>query len=99
MGSKVTLVNLATNGIVIVTERKTPSILVDPIDKISQISANIGMVYSGMGPDARILLDKARKSVQEYKRIYGTEPSTLTLVKEVAAIMQEYTQSGFLLLR
>jgi 20S proteasome subunit alpha 2 len=51
-----------------------------------------------MGPDARVLVDKARKLVQEYKRIYMEEPPVATLVKEVAAVMQEYTQSGYVLL-
>jgi 20S proteasome subunit alpha 2 len=49
-----------------------------------------------MGPDARVLVDKARKSVQEYKRMYMEEPSVATLVKDIAGIMQEYTQSGYL---
>ena len=86
----------ASNGIVIATEKKPPSILVDSstLSKVTQISTNIGMVYSGMGPDARVLLDKARKSAQAYKRIYCEEPPVIVLVKEVAAIMQEYTQSG-----
>ncbi|KAH6568644.1 hypothetical protein BASA50_000395 [Batrachochytrium salamandrivorans] len=86
----------ATNGVVIATEKKSPSILVDEttLAKVSPISANIGLVYSGMGPDARLLLDKARKSAQEYKRIYCQEPPTSMLVKEIASVMQEYTQSG-----
>ncbi|KAI9019749.1 nucleophile aminohydrolase [Hyaloraphidium curvatum] len=85
-----------TNGIVIATEKKTSSPLIDDttIEKVSQISPNIGMVYSGMGPDARVLVDKARKKAQEYKRVYNEEPPTVMLVKEVASIMQEYTQSG-----
>ena len=80
----------------IATEKKSPSVLVDEtsITKVSSISQNIGMVYSGMGPDARVLLDKARKSAQEYKRVYCEEPPTAILVKEIASIMQEYTQSG-----
>jgi 20S proteasome subunit alpha 2 len=86
----------ASNGIVIATEKKTPSILVDETtwSKISSISTNIGMVYAGMGPDARVLLDKARKAAQSYKRVYCEEPPVIVLVKEVAGIMQEYTQSG-----
>ena len=47
-----------------------------------------------MGPDARVLVDKARKSAQEYKRVYLEEPTTAVLVKEVASIMQEFTQRG-----
>ncbi|KND03046.1 proteasome core particle subunit alpha 2 [Spizellomyces punctatus DAOM BR117] len=86
----------ATNGIVIATEKKTPSFLVDDstMEKVAVISSNIGMVYSGMGPDARVLVDKARKSAQEYKRVYHEEPPTVMLVKEVASVMQEFTQSG-----
>lgn len=86
----------ATNGIVIATEKKIPTILIEEesLTKIYPICESIGMVYSGMGPDARVLVDKARKFVQEYKRIYAHDPSALTLVKEIAAIMQEYTQSG-----
>ena len=47
---------VAKNGIVIATEKKTSSILVDSsmIDKVSVICPNIGMVYSGMGPDFRV---------------------------------------------
>jgi 20S proteasome subunit alpha 2 len=90
----------ATNGIVIATEKKVPSILVDEttMSKVSTICTNIGMVYAGMGPDARVLLDKARKSAQEYKRVYGEEPPVIVLVKEVSSIMQEYTQSGYVML-
>jgi 20S proteasome subunit alpha 2 len=86
----------AANGIVIATEKKTPSILVDEhtITKVSAISTNIGMVYAGMGPDARVLLDRARKAAQEYKRVYCEEPPVVVLVKEIASVMQEYTQSG-----
>jgi 20S proteasome subunit alpha 2 len=52
------------------------------------------MVYSGMGPDFRILLSKARKAAQKYKRVYNEYPPTGILVKEVASVMQEFTQSG-----
>src|ERR1043165_4078960 len=53
------------------------------------------MVYSGMGPDYRILVDKARKvSHAGYKRIYNEYPPTRILVQDVARVMQEATQSG-----
>jgi len=47
-----------------------------------------------MGPDARVLVGKARKAAQKYKRLYNENPPVNMLVKEVALIMQEYTQSG-----
>jgi len=87
----------ATNGIVLATEKKSSSPLVDPssLSKISNITPNIGMVYSGMGPDYRVLVDKARKvSHTGYKRIYNEYPPTRILVQDVARVMQEATQSG-----
>jgi len=87
----------ATNGIVLATEKKSSSPLADPssLSKISLITPNIGMVYSGMGPDYRVLVDKARKvSHTGYKRIYNEYPPTRILVQDVARVMQEATQSG-----
>lgn len=87
----------ATNGIVLATEKKSSSPLIDPpsLSKVSLITPNIGMVYSGMGPDYRVLVDKARKvSHSNYKRIYNEYPPTRILVQDVARVMQEATQSG-----
>ncbi|KAF9210857.1 Proteasome subunit alpha type-2 [Podila epicladia] len=86
----------ATNGIVIATEKKAVSTLIDDssLEKVAIISSNIGMVYSGMGPDYRVLVNKARKAAQAYKRVYMEEPPTAILVKEIASVMQEFTQSG-----
>lgn len=87
----------ATNGIVLATEKKSSSPLADPssLSKISLVTPNIGMVYSGMGPDYRVLVDKARKvSHTGYKRIYNEYPPTRILVQDVARVMQEATQSG-----
>ncbi|EUC53856.1 20S proteasome subunit alpha 2 [Rhizoctonia solani AG-3 Rhs1AP] len=86
----------ATNGIVIATEKKSSSILVDEsaIDKVCVICPNIGIVYSGMGPDYRVLTAKARKSAQAYWKIYGEYPPTRVLVQSIATVMQEATQSG-----
>lgn len=87
----------ATNGIVLATEKKSSSPLADPssLEKISLVTPNIGMVYSGMGPDYRVLVDKARKvSHTGYKRIYNEYPPTRILVQDVARVVQEATQSG-----
>ncbi|CAK7223744.1 Proteasome subunit alpha type-2 [Sporothrix curviconia] len=87
----------ATNGIVLATEKKSSSPLTDPssLSKISLITPDIGMVYAGMGPDYRVLVDRARKvSHSGYKRIYNEYPPTRILVQDVARVMQEATQSG-----
>lgn len=96
-----TLLNLsnfgvATNGIVIATEKKSSSLLIDSsmIEKVAVICPNIGIVYSGMGPDFRTLVNKARKSAQAYWKIYGEYPPTRVLTQEIASVMQGATQSG-----
>ncbi|KAH8677368.1 putative proteasome subunit alpha type-2 [Xylariales sp. PMI_506] len=87
----------ATNGIVLATEKKSSTPLADPssLSKISLITPNIGMVYSGMGPDYRVLVDRARKASHTgYKRVYNEYPPTRILVQDVAREVQEATQSG-----
>lgn len=88
---------LASNGIVIATEKKTSSILIDDsvVDKVAVICPNIGIVYSGMGPDFRVLVTKARKSAQAYWKIYNEYPPTRVLTQEIANVMQQATQSGY----
>jgi hypothetical protein len=52
-----------SNGVVLASEKPHPSILTDQssFEKISRITPDAGVVYSGMGPDFRVLVDKARK--------------------------------------
>ncbi|XP_040578073.1 proteasome subunit alpha type-2 [Lepeophtheirus salmonis] len=86
----------ASNGVVLATEKKHKSSLHEEhsIHKIEEISSNIGMTYSGMGPDYRLLVRKARKMSEEYTMIYGEKIPTSQLVARVADVMQEYTHSG-----
>lgn len=86
----------ASNGVVLATEKKHKSILYDEhsIHKIEMITSHIGMVYSGMGPDYRLLVNRARKLAQKYSLIYHESIPTSQLVQKIAYIMQEYTQSG-----
>ncbi|GAB0488825.1 hypothetical protein I4F81_005482 [Pyropia yezoensis] len=86
----------AKNGIVLATEKRLPSPLMDEstIDKVTSITGNIGMVYAGMGPDSRVLLKKARNYAQSYYRVYKESIPVSQLVRQVASVMQEFTQSG-----
>jgi len=86
----------ATDGVVIATERKVQSPLVDPksLEKIAMLTHNIGITYSGMGPDFRVLIKKGRKAAQQYYLTYKDDIPASQLVREVAGVMQEFTQSG-----
>lgn len=85
-----------SNGSVLVCDRKRASKLIETasIERMSMVCENIGVVYAGMGPDARILVSRARRIAQAHFRTYGTNPSVAYLVREIASVMQEYTQSG-----
>ena len=56
----------AKNGIVIASEKKITSPLVDAdtIHKVEPISEYLGVTYSGIGPDYGAVLLKMRKDVQ-----------------------------------
>lgn len=86
----------AKDGVVIATDKKLSSSLVDTdqVNKVQAITDGAGFVYSGLGPDYRVLVRKARKSSQSYFLQYR-EPKPITqLVKGTASVMQEFTQSG-----
>lgn len=86
----------AKNGAVLATERRLPSPLMaeDSVQKVCMIAPGLGMVYAGMGPDSRVLVKKARKTAAEYSRTYGEIIPTGQLVRSLAMVMQEFTQSG-----
>jgi len=86
----------AKDGVVIATDKKLASALVDigEIKKIECITDSCGFVYSGIGPDYRVLVREARKSCQAYFCMYRERKPVSQVVKSTASVMQEYTQSG-----
>ncbi|XP_065839309.1 proteasome subunit alpha type-2-like [Oscarella lobularis] len=62
----------ASNGVVIAGEKKQRSALydVESIKKVEMIANHAGMICSGLAPDYRLLVKKARKLAQEYYLIY-----------------------------
>jgi 20S proteasome subunit alpha 2 len=66
----------------------------DTWQKTVTVHDGAGMVYSGIGPDFRVITKKARKNAAAYWRVYHEDQPTLTLVKDTADVMQQYTQSG-----
>jgi len=86
----------ANNGAVLASEKKVPSVLVDAttVEKCVMLSENVGMTYSGMGPDFRVLTAKGRKAAQKYYLEYKDPIPVGLLARELATVMQEFTQSG-----
>jgi 20S proteasome subunit alpha 2 len=86
----------AVNGVVLATEKKAPTLLVDEssFKKIEVVSENVGMVYAGMPADYRVLLQRGRNIAEQYKSTYREIIPMSQMVREEAAVMQEFTQSG-----
>eukprot|EP00928_Gymnodinium_smaydae_P015579 TRINITY_DN1576_c0_g1_i1.p1 TRINITY_DN1576_c0_g1~~TRINITY_DN1576_c0_g1_i1.p1 ORF type:complete len:255 (+),score=57.64 TRINITY_DN1576_c0_g1_i1:60-767(+) len=86
----------AKNGVVLATEKKVPSALVDEttLRKVENLSDNVGVVYAGMPADYRVLLRRGRKMAQQYYLQHRELIPVSQIVREEAAIMQEFTQSG-----
>merc|ERR1712216_650894 len=56
----------ATNGVVVAAEKKMPNTLIDEttVEKTATLTDNVGVVYSGLAPDFRVLVKKGRKKAQ-----------------------------------
>ena len=53
------------------------------------------MGFSGMSADFRVLLKSARKAGVKYHSRYGEPIPCSQMVRNVATVMQEYTQQGY----
>jgi|EP00927_Polykrikos_kofoidii_P002942 20S proteasome subunit alpha 2 len=86
----------AKNGVVLAAEKKLSSILVDESthEKVANLSENCGVVYAGLVPDYRVLLSRGRKMAQQYYTMYRELIPVSQIVRDEAAVMQEFTQSG-----
>lgn len=80
----------------IATEKKLASTLMDENSyfKTQLYCDHIGGVYSGLGPDFRILSQKIRKLVQNYFVKYYEPMGVQALCRETSELIQEKTQSG-----
>ncbi|KAF8817721.1 putative proteasome subunit alpha2, protease of the acylase family and NTN hydrolase fold [Cardiosporidium cionae] len=86
----------AKNGVVIATEKKLPTSLIEDssLRKIDHFTSKIGCVCAGMPTDYRVILKKGRKKAAEYELFLGEDIPVGQLVQRIAATMQEFTQSG-----
>ncbi|XP_028752471.1 proteasome subunit alpha type-2-A-like [Neltuma alba] len=93
----------AANGVVIATEKKLPSMLVDEasesfhVQKIQILNPDIGFVFTSLTvlhSTIWHLIDCNKKTARQFKALFK-EPIPVTQeVRVIAAVMQEFTQSG-----
>eukprot|EP01062_Namystynia_karyoxenos_P062682 TRINITY_DN55556_c0_g1_i1.p2 TRINITY_DN55556_c0_g1~~TRINITY_DN55556_c0_g1_i1.p2 ORF type:complete len:268 (+),score=109.63 TRINITY_DN55556_c0_g1_i1:104-805(+) len=85
----------ATDGVILVTEKRIPA-LADGKDfrKMQMLDDHVGLIYAGMNADMRLHAAEARRACQRYRMQYAEPIPVGQLVREIASVMQEYTQSG-----
>ena len=86
----------AKNGVVIMTEKKTSTVLADPtsFQKVQPVAEHIGAVYSGIGPDYQSILKFARKESLKYDTLYKDPMNLFLAAKGIGELMTEYTSGG-----
>ena len=85
----------AADGVVLASEKKALSPLVDmsSIQKVFIVDDHIGMTYSGLAPDSRVLVQEARSVCAGYRMQFSEEMPVLQLVRELGKIYQDSTQA------
>ena len=79
-----TAIGIRTNeGVVLAVEKKLPSVLMDPssVEKLQEIDTHIGCASSGLGGDAKDLINHARVECQSHRFSYN-EPLSLEAVTQ-----------------
>ncbi len=83
-------------GVVLAAEERRTSRLQDPNFswKIFEIDEHVGAAISGLGSDARVLINQARIYAQSNKLTYDEPADIEVLSKRVGDVEQMYTQYG-----
>jgi len=86
------------DSVVIVTQKKVPDKLVDPdtVTSVYKITETIGSVMTGMIPDAKAQVQRARFEASEFNYKYSYTIPVQYLAQRVADMSQVYTQHAWM---
>jgi len=86
------------DSVCLVTQKKVPDKLLDPtsITHMFDITKNVGMLVTGLMPDAKSLVHKARQTAAEFRFKFGYEIPVDYLAKRMADQAQVYTQHAYM---
>jgi len=86
------------DSVAIVTQKKVPDKLVDPdtVTSVYKITETIGSVMTGMIPDAKAQIQRARFEAAEFHYKYSYTIPVQYLAQRVADMSQVYTQHAWM---
>lgn len=85
----------SSDGVVLASLKKlSPLIDKAKVHKVQNVCDTIGITYSGLQPDFRIVFSKAVHLAEDYKDVYGRYPFVDVFVTEFSQVIQEHTQKG-----
>ncbi|KAK4044414.1 nucleophile aminohydrolase [Parachaetomium inaequale] len=81
------------DGVVLAVEKLVTSKLLKPSanKRIATVDRHLGVVYSGMIPDGRHFIDRARDEARAWRDTFKTPISTADLASRMGGYMQAYT--------
>ncbi|KAG7292719.1 hypothetical protein NEMBOFW57_002758 [Staphylotrichum longicolle] len=81
------------DGVVLAVEKIVTSKLLKPgaNKRIATVDRHLGVVYSGMIPDGRHFIDRARDEARSWRDTFKTPISTADLASRMGGYMQAYT--------
>ncbi|KEY66148.1 hypothetical protein S7711_05318 [Stachybotrys chartarum IBT 7711] len=84
------------DGVVFAVEKVVTSKLLKPgaNKRIASVDSHIGVVYSGMIPDGRHFVDRARDEAQSWRQNFKTPIPTADLASRMGGYLQAYTMYG-----
>ncbi|CAI6053365.1 unnamed protein product [Clonostachys chloroleuca] len=86
----------AKDGVVLAVEKVITSKLLKPgaNKRIATVDSHIGVAYSGMVPDGRHFVDRARDEASSWRDNFKTPSPTADLVSRMGGYLQAYTMYG-----
>ncbi len=84
------------DGVVLIADKRIvdPFIIPESVEKIYQIDEHIGATFSGIAPDARVLVEKGQLKAQQHQVTYDTQIDVDEVVKDICSLKQICTQSA-----
>ncbi|MBR9683232.1 archaeal proteasome endopeptidase complex subunit alpha [Candidatus Woesearchaeota archaeon] len=87
---------VCSDGVVLVADKRITNKLIVPeaIEKMFEIDGHVAATFSGITPDARVLIGRAQLKAQQHAVTFDSKIDVISIVKEICDLKQICTQSA-----